>query len=86
MNNNKNNGVRQGVTGVTSTIGNLTGGVLDTVGSTVGTLGRGLGGTINNTTGTRAVGDGLAWVTDGVEGGTRTVAKGVQDAGKAPGK
>ncbi|KAF3906994.1 hypothetical protein ABW21_db0207043 [Orbilia brochopaga] len=86
MNNNKNNGVRQGVTGVTSTVGNLTGGLLDTVGSTVGTLGRGLGGTINSTTGTKVAGDGLSYVTDGVEGGLRTVGKGAVDAGKAPGK
>ncbi|EWC45882.1 hypothetical protein DRE_04889 [Drechslerella stenobrocha 248] len=86
MNNNKNNGVRQGITGVTSTVGNLTGGLLDTVGSTVGTLGRGLGGTINSTTGTRVAGDSLAGLTNGVEGGVRTVARGVEDAGKAPGK
>jgi hypothetical protein len=48
----------------------------------VGAAGRGVGSTVNKTTGTKAVGDGLEYVTGGVEDGTNRVAKGVEDVGK----
>lgn len=65
-----------------STVGNLAGGLLGTVGDVVGATGRGLGDTVNATTGTKAVGDGLKYATDGIEDGTNRVGKGVEDVGK----
>ncbi|KAH8824748.1 hypothetical protein DL96DRAFT_1614937 [Flagelloscypha sp. PMI_526] len=83
---NRNNGVKQGVTGVTSTLGNAVGGIVGTVGGVVGSAGRGLGSTVNSTTGTKPVGDALASLTDGVEKGAKGVQNAVEDAGKWPGK
>ncbi|KAH8834023.1 hypothetical protein DL96DRAFT_1579176 [Flagelloscypha sp. PMI_526] len=83
---NRNNGVRQGVTGVTSTVGNGVGGLVGTVGGVVGETGRGLGSTVNKTTGTKPVGDALNSLTGGVESGGRGVQDALEDAGKWPSK
>jgi hypothetical protein len=68
---------------VTSTVGNTVGGVANTVGGVVGAAGRGLGETIEGATGSvgRPVGNAVAYVTSGIEGGSRIIAKGVKDAG-----
>lgn len=47
---NNNSGVEGAAKGVTSTLGNLTGGVVKTAGSLVGSAGEGLGNTINSKT------------------------------------
>ncbi|KXT08829.1 hypothetical protein AC579_1894 [Pseudocercospora musae] len=56
--------------------------LLIAVGGVVGALGRGVGDTINNTTGTKAVGQGLQGVTNGIENGATSIAKGVEDGSK----
>ncbi|KAI7191258.1 hypothetical protein KC363_g3975 [Hortaea werneckii] len=71
--------VTTAVTTVTGTLGAAVGGVSRTVGGVVGAAGRGVGGTINNTTGTKAAGYGLQALTDGVEGATNSVAKGIEN-------
>ena len=43
-----NNGAEGVAKGVTSTLGNLTGGVVKTAGGVVGSVGQGLGDTINS--------------------------------------
>lgn len=40
------------------------------------------GETINNTTGTKAVGDGLQYVTGGVDNGAKSIGKGAENAGQ----
>ena len=83
---NNNSGAKDGVTAVTSTVGNTVGGLTNTVGGIVGAAGRGVGSTVNNATGTKAAGDSLAYITDGVENGASSLAKGAENAGKMPGK
>lgn len=68
--------------GLTSTLGNLTGGVVKTAGGAVGSVGQGLGETINNTTGTKAVGNGLQGLTGGVKDGADALGKGAENAGQ----
>ncbi|KAJ7037161.1 hypothetical protein C8F04DRAFT_1257388 [Mycena alexandri] len=79
----KRSGVSGGVTAVTSTVGNGVGGVLGTVGGVVGAAGRG-GETVTGVTGSygKPAGDALYSLGDGLEGGTRKIARGVEDAGK----
>lgn len=45
---NNNTGVEGAAKGLTSTLGNLTGGILKTAGGVVGSVGTGLGDTINS--------------------------------------
>lgn len=81
-------GIQNGVTFATSTLGNGVGGVARTVGGIVGAGGRGIGDTIASTTGKagRPIGQALADATTGIEGGTKRVAEGVEEAGRAPGR
>ncbi|KAF7972547.1 hypothetical protein HWV62_17752 [Athelia sp. TMB] len=67
----------------TSTVGNTAGGLTRLVGGVVGAAGRGVGDTINGATGSagRPVGDGLNSLANGLEGGTGSIAKGIEDAG-----
>ena len=77
----------QGVTGaakfVTSTAGNLVGGVGRTVGNVVGAAGRGVGDTVWGVTGSagKPVGDAVSNLGTGVERGAAGASKGVEDAG-----
>lgn len=52
LNNNQDKGAEGAAKSVTSTVGNLAGGLSKTAGGIVGTAGRGIGQTINDTTGT----------------------------------
>lgn len=72
------------LTFATSTLGNATGGVAKTAGGIVGAAGRGVGQTVTGVTGSagKPVGDALESVGNGVEGGSKNVAEGVEDAGK----
>ncbi|KAL9599439.1 MAG: hypothetical protein Q9179_003553 [Wetmoreana sp. 5 TL-2023] len=78
----------KGVTGaakfVTSTVGNTVGGLGRTVGGVVGAGGRGLGQTVTGATGSagKPVGDAIESLGNGVENGSTSVSKGVEDAGK----
>lgn len=69
---------------VTSTLGNAAGGVSKTAGGIVGAAGRGVGDTVTGVTGDmgKPVGDAVTSLGNGVEGGTKNVAEGVEDAGK----
>ncbi|KAI1102871.1 hypothetical protein F4804DRAFT_333833 [Jackrogersella minutella] len=77
-----------GVTGaakfVTSTVGNVAGGVGRTTGNVVGAAGRGLGDTITSATGSsgKPVGDALGSVGTGIQNGAEGVSKGVENAGQ----
>lgn len=54
------------------------------MGGITGAAGRGIGDTITGATGSagRPLGDGLGNAASGVEGGTKKVAQGVEDAGQ----
>ncbi|PNS15983.1 Chitinase 1 [Sphaceloma murrayae] len=82
--NDAKNSVTGAATAATSTLGNLVGGVARTAGGTVGAVGRGLGDTITNTTGNtgKPLGDALNSLGNGVQDGTNSVAKGVENAGQ----
>ncbi|KAL8737055.1 MAG: hypothetical protein Q9181_002070 [Wetmoreana brouardii] len=69
---------------VTSTVGNTVGGLGRTVGGVVGAGGRGLGQTITGATGSagKPVGEAIESLGNGVENGSNSVSKGVEDAGK----
>ncbi|KAI4121411.1 MAG: hypothetical protein LQ338_006381 [Usnochroma carphineum] len=69
---------------VTSTVGNTVGGLGRTVGGIVGAGGRGLGQTVTGATGSagQPIGEALESLGNGIEGGTKNVSKGVEDAGK----
>ncbi|KAI6091650.1 hypothetical protein F4821DRAFT_254966 [Hypoxylon rubiginosum] len=81
MNNNKSN-QDSGVTGaakfVTSTVGNVVGGVGRTAGGVVGAASRGIGDTVTGATGSagKPVGDALSSVGTGVQNGAEGVSKG----------
>ncbi|KAF4549337.1 Hypothetical protein D9617_22g066830 [Elsinoe fawcettii] len=83
-NNDAKNSVTGAATAVTSTVGNLVGGVVGTAGGVVGSAGRGLGDTITNTTGNtgKPLGDALNSLGNGVQDGTHSVQKGVENAGQ----
>ncbi|KAI1777410.1 hypothetical protein F4818DRAFT_439766 [Hypoxylon cercidicola] len=87
MNSNNKSNQDSGVTGaakfVTSTIGNVAGGVGRTAGGVVGAAGRGLGDTVTSTTGSagKPVGDAVSSIGTGVQDG----AEGVSKDGKLPG-
>lgn len=72
------------VTFVTSTLGNGVGGVAKTAGGIVGAGGRGVGQTITGVTGNagKPLGDAVEALGNGIEGGTKNVAEGVENAGK----
>ncbi|SPO07350.1 uncharacterized protein DNG_10044 [Cephalotrichum gorgonifer] len=78
----------KGVTGaakfVTSTAGNVVGGVSRTVGNVAGAAGRGLGDTVTSATGSagKPVGDAIGSVGTGVESGADGLAKGIENAGQ----
>jgi hypothetical protein len=63
---------------------NTVGGLARTVGGVAGAAGRGIGDTITGATGSagRPLGDGLGNAASGIEGGTKKVAQGVEDAGQ----
>ncbi|KAI0129622.1 hypothetical protein BJ170DRAFT_681115 [Xylariales sp. AK1849] len=81
------NSQNQGATGaakfVTSSVGNVVGGISRTVGNVTGAAGRGVGDTITGATGSagKPVGDALGSLGTGVENGASGVAKGVENAG-----
>ena len=81
---NQDSGVTGAAKFVTSTGGSLVGGLVGTLGGVTGAAARGVGSTLNATTGSlgKPVGDALISTGDGVESGTKDVAKGVQNAGE----
>ncbi|KAF2150109.1 glycoside hydrolase family 18 protein [Myriangium duriaei CBS 260.36] len=81
---NKNSGASGAATAVTSTLGNLVGGVSRTAGGVVGAAGRGLGDTVTGVTGNagKPVGDALNSLGNGVQDGTTQLAHGVEGAGQ----
>ncbi|KAI0386360.1 hypothetical protein F5Y04DRAFT_290029 [Hypomontagnella monticulosa] len=84
----ENNDQNKGVTGaakfVTSTVGNVVGGVGRTAGNVVGAAGRGIGDTVTSATGStgKPVGDAIGSVGTGVQSGAEGVSKGVENAGQ----
>ena len=81
---NKNSGASGAATAVTSTLGNLVGGLSNTAGGIVGATGRGLGQTVTGVTGNtgKPVGDALQSLGNGVQDGTSQVARGAENAGQ----
>ncbi|KAI0532143.1 hypothetical protein GGR58DRAFT_491254 [Xylaria digitata] len=84
LDNNDNKGVTGAAKFVTSTLGNVAGGVGRTVGNVTGAAGRGVGDTITSTTGSagKPVGDAISSVGTGIENGANSVSKGVENAGQ----
>ncbi|KAI0554000.1 hypothetical protein F4679DRAFT_580163 [Xylaria curta] len=84
LENNNDKGVTGAAKFVTSTIGNVAGGVGRTVGNVTGAAGRGLGDTITSATGStgKPVGDAIGNVGSGIQDGANSVAKGVENAGQ----
>ena len=73
----KPSGLTEGARFVTSTVGNIVGGLGRTVGGIVGAGGRGLGYTISNATGSagQPVGDSVSSVGTGIEDGLKRESK-----------
>jgi len=84
MNDSKDTGVTGAARFVTSSVGNLVGGVARTAGNVTGAAGRGVGDTITGATGSagKPVGDALGALGSGVENGANDLGKGVERAGE----
>lgn len=72
------------VTFVTSSLANGVSGVAKTAGGIVGAGGRGVGQTITGVSGSagKPVGDAIEALGNGVEGGTKSLGDGVENAGR----
>lgn len=81
---NKDSGITGAAKFVTSTVGNAAGGLGRTAGNVTGAATKGVGDTITSATGSagKPIGDAITNVGAGIQQGTDSVSKGVENAGQ----